>query len=148
MKDGCCWYRPTYYVSYRWRESYISHFIHIFHSILYIFTILSYFHIKYFTLYIIISLCKRGRPFPSCDVEFLNSCFYKAWWWLYKSKPGRPIILIRQRKVFVTTTISYIIYVPWFPRNFCRNGAPTPRLPMFATYHGQVSYTDYWCLRL
>jgi hypothetical protein len=32
--------------------------------------------------------------------------------------------------------------------NFCRLGVPTSRLPMSAMYHGQASYTDYWCLRL
>jgi hypothetical protein len=49
-----------------------SHFIRItFYCILYVLTILNYFHTKYFILYNI-SLCKRRRSFPSCHVEFLH----------------------------------------------------------------------------
>jgi hypothetical protein len=88
----------TYYISYGWRALYVSHFIHIFYSIFICLTILNYFHTKHFILYNIISLCKRDRPFTSCDVEFLNSCFYTAWRRLYKPKPGRPIIFNKAKR--------------------------------------------------
>jgi hypothetical protein len=58
--------------------SYVPHSIHVFYSVLYIHTILSNFHTKHFVLFNIVSLCKRGRPFPSCGVEFLRSCFYRV----------------------------------------------------------------------
>jgi hypothetical protein len=106
------------YISYGWLIPYVSHFIHILYSILYIFATLNYFHTKCFILYNIISLCKT-RPFPSCDVEFLNSCFYRAWWWLYKPKPGCSIIFNKAKKKCWSWLISSLrnwnIYLKFFP---------------------------------
>jgi hypothetical protein len=103
----------TYYISYDWRISYVSHFMYLFYSILYIFTILSNFHTKRFILFNTISLCKSVRPLPSCDVEFLNSCFYRAWWCLCKPKPDRQILFNKVIKsvgfdIFFSVELKYI----------------------------------------
>jgi hypothetical protein len=87
-----------------------------FYSILYIFTILNYFDTKHFILYNIISIRKRGRPFPSCDVVLLNSCFYGAWWWLHKPKLGRSVIFNKAKKSvgrdwFFSEELKYIYFI-------------------------------------
>jgi hypothetical protein len=103
--------------------------------------ILNYFHI--------ISLCKRGRPFPSCDVEFLNSCFYTAWWWLYKPKPGRQVIyniakesvgcdllLLWGTEIYkLTSDCSLGRKDPQMDRNFPSFKKPEPSLPCFQHPH-------------
>jgi hypothetical protein len=90
--------RPRGHWDRHFRSLRMFHISHTFYAILYIFTILNYLHTKHFVLCNTISLCKRGRPFPSCDVEFLNSCFYRAWWLLHMSKPGRSVIFNEAKK--------------------------------------------------
>jgi hypothetical protein len=66
----------------------------------------------------------EGKGLPSCDIEFLSSCFCKVWLWLYKQKPGRQITFNKvksfgcDRSFWGIEICTFIIFNIWIIRVF------------------------------